>query len=160
MMKVLIAIDSSDFSKLLTDFVINHLWPPGTQFRIMHCLEPVRDVKEIDYERRLTAEAFLREASHKIHESLSKCDVHIDLVLGSPQEEILNLAADWPADMIVIGSHGRGILSRFVMGSVSTAVVLHSPCSVMVVRDPSRKKRETSKDAKAGAKASLGSGAH
>jgi nucleotide-binding universal stress UspA family protein len=38
--------------------------------------------------------------------------------------------------MIVLGSHGRRGLDRFLMGSVSEAVAVHAHCSVEVIRDP------------------------
>jgi nucleotide-binding universal stress UspA family protein len=49
---------------------------------------------------------------------------------------ILDTAAKWHADLIVIGSHGRKGLDRFLLGSVSEAVARHAPCSVQIVRVP------------------------
>ena len=53
---------------------------------------------------------------------------------GDARHEIIDYAAAWPADLIVIGSHGRRGLDRFLLGSVSEGVVRHAPCSVEVVR--------------------------
>ena len=39
-------------------------------------------------------------------------------------------------DVIVVGSHGHGVLKRLVMGSVSQHVVNHAPCPVLLVRAP------------------------
>jgi nucleotide-binding universal stress UspA family protein len=55
---------------------------------------------------------------------------------GDPRTVILDSAANWPADLIVVGSHGRSGLDRFLLGSVSERVVRHAPCSVEVVRTP------------------------
>jgi len=44
------------------------------------------------------------------------------------------MAKEWKADNIVMGSHGRKGLSKFLMGSVSSAVMQHAPCSVMLVK--------------------------
>jgi nucleotide-binding universal stress UspA family protein len=54
--------------------------------------------------------------------------------VATPQELILKEAADWGADLIVLGSHGRRGFSRFLLGSVSEAVASHAPCSVEVIR--------------------------
>lgn len=54
--------------------------------------------------------------------------------IGSPQAEIVNAAKDWPADLIVIGSHGRGGITRALLGSVAESVMRHAPCPVLVVR--------------------------
>ncbi len=53
---------------------------------------------------------------------------------GHPGEEIVGAAKTWGADLIVIGSHGRGGLGRVLLGSVAEAVMRHAPCPVLVVR--------------------------
>jgi len=56
------------------------------------------------------------------------------LRMGQADEEIVDLAAELRADLIVMVSRGRGGLKRLLMGSVSHPVVRHAHCSVMVVR--------------------------
>lgn len=58
------------------------------------------------------------------------------LVEGDPAEEILKAAADTAADLIVLGTHGRGGLSRVLMGSVAEAVVRKAACPVLTVKAP------------------------
>ncbi|HEY5377291.1 MAG TPA: universal stress protein [Polyangiaceae bacterium] len=53
----------------------------------------------------------------------------------SPGREIAQLAADLEADLVVVGTHGRGGLTRLLMGSTAHAVVTLSPCPVLVVRE-------------------------
>ena len=53
---------------------------------------------------------------------------------GEPGEAIVAAAESEKADLIVVGSHGRSGVSRFLIGSVSDYVVRHAPCPVMVVR--------------------------
>jgi nucleotide-binding universal stress UspA family protein len=53
---------------------------------------------------------------------------------GKPAEEIMKVAAKQHADLIVMGAQGLGAIARFLLGSVSTRVVQHSSCSVLVVR--------------------------
>jgi nucleotide-binding universal stress UspA family protein len=54
--------------------------------------------------------------------------------LGKPAEEIMKVASKHHADLIVMGAKGLGAIARFLLGSVSTRVVQHSSCSVLVVR--------------------------
>jgi nucleotide-binding universal stress UspA family protein len=54
------------------------------------------------------------------------------LMEGAPGDVLVAAAAD--ADLVVVGSHGRGGLARALLGSVSHHVVKHSPCPVVVVR--------------------------
>jgi universal stress protein A len=56
------------------------------------------------------------------------------VVPGGPADDIVKAAREWPADLIVIGSHGRSGLQRALLGSVAEAVTRHAPCPVLVVR--------------------------
>lgn len=58
------------------------------------------------------------------------------VAVGKPASEIVKTAREWPADVIVIGSHGRHGLERALLGSVADGVMHHAPCSVLVVRTP------------------------
>ena len=53
---------------------------------------------------------------------------------GDAGTEICRLAAELPADVVVVGSRGRGAIRRALLGSVSTQVVNRAPCSVLVTR--------------------------
>jgi nucleotide-binding universal stress UspA family protein len=55
---------------------------------------------------------------------------------GVPYREILALATDERADLVVIGTHGRGGLDRALLGSVADRVVRLAPCPVLTVREP------------------------
>ena len=54
---------------------------------------------------------------------------------GSPKRRIVEESKAWGADLIVVGSHGRRGLTRYLLGSVSEAVAMHAHCSVEVIRD-------------------------
>jgi len=58
------------------------------------------------------------------------------LKTGVPHEEIVKTAGEEAADYIVIGTHGRGALDRFLLGSVADRVVRTAPCPVVTVRQP------------------------
>jgi len=59
------------------------------------------------------------------------------LVLGNPADEIVQLASDLDADLIVIGTHGRRGVQRFVLGSIAERVVRFATCPVLVERPKS-----------------------
>lgn len=89
-----------------------------------------------DYLRGL--EAHMRET---LSAGLRDCGARDDgitvderVVESQPADALLEAAKD--ADMLVVGSHGRGGMRRLLLGSVSRECVLHSPCPVVVV--PSR----------------------
>jgi nucleotide-binding universal stress UspA family protein len=56
------------------------------------------------------------------------------LMMGEVAQEIVDLAEDLRAGLIVMGSRGRGGIRRALMGSVSDSVVRHAHCTVMVTR--------------------------
>jgi len=69
------------------------------------------------------------------HRRLSpRATAHEFTPVGSPDAEIVNAAKEWPADVIVIGSHGRKGLQRALLGSVAEGVMRQAPCPVLVVR--------------------------
>ena len=53
---------------------------------------------------------------------------------GSAHEEIVNLATDERAELIIMGTHGRTGLDRLLLGSVTDRVIRFSPCPVLTVR--------------------------
>jgi nucleotide-binding universal stress UspA family protein len=54
--------------------------------------------------------------------------------VGDPIDSICNAAGGWPADLVVIGSHGREGIERVLLGSVAEGVARQAPCPVLVVR--------------------------
>lgn len=55
---------------------------------------------------------------------------------GVAHQEIVGLAHDERADLIVIGTHGRGGINRMLLGSVADRVIRLAPCAVLTVRGP------------------------
>jgi nucleotide-binding universal stress UspA family protein len=53
---------------------------------------------------------------------------------GDPGDTIVEAARSERVDIVLVGSHGRGAVGRFFLGSVSEHVVRHAPCPVLVVR--------------------------
>jgi nucleotide-binding universal stress UspA family protein len=139
-MNILAAVDGSEFS----DAAIQNLIltrPTDAQVRIIHVIEPFPVIESWVYtpdwnkmleEQRKDAEAFVAQAARTLREA--KFSVTTSIEHGNPQSVIVDTAAKWPADLIVMGSHGRRGLERFLMGSVSDGVARHAPCSVLIVR--------------------------
>ena len=75
----------------------------------------------------MEAEETLANAGFKVSEAVL-------IPLGAPKELILAEAEKWQADLVVVGSHGRRWIKRFLLGSVSEAVAIHANCSVEVIR--------------------------
>jgi nucleotide-binding universal stress UspA family protein len=61
------------------------------------------------------------------------------LTMGDPAGEIVRIATDERAEMIVLGTHGRTGMVRLLMGSVAEAIVRRAPCPVLVYREAAEK---------------------
>jgi nucleotide-binding universal stress UspA family protein len=100
--------------------MLNQLEPPDiAQQAVLDSLEREADEILAEAERQGTA-AGVPVTVHKRH--------------GHPGAEITTQAREVEADLTVVGSHGRGRLDRFFLGSVSSYVVDHAESTVMVVR--------------------------
>jgi nucleotide-binding universal stress UspA family protein len=70
----------------------------------------------------------------RVQQVLPEWSVTLDVRSGSPAFELLNRAEQYQPQLIVVGSHGRTALGRFVLGSVSQKVLTEALCSVRIGR--------------------------
>lgn len=158
-MKILLATDGSDCSVGAVHAVANHPWPEGTVFRVLSVEELMVVGNQMDASS-LSAvypASLLEELVTQAHErATSAAEMAKSLLvragrkltegpstpLGDPRGIILDTAKEWPADLIVVGSHGRRGLDRYLMGSVSEAVAVHAQCSVRVIRGAQHAKND------------------
>lgn len=71
-------------------------------------------------------------AAQEVIDALELDNAEPLVVLGDPGHEICQTAASLPADVVVLGTHGRGGIKRAIMGSTSDHVVRHCVCPVLV----------------------------
>jgi nucleotide-binding universal stress UspA family protein len=79
------------------------------------------------------AEARLRQLVAALPQDLSVTSI---VRRGDPAEEILRLVREEPVDLVCMGARGRGRVTGALLGSVSTAVLHHSPVPVVVLHPP------------------------
>lgn len=68
--------------------------------------------------------------------NLGRLSPRTEVRVGSPAGEIVAAAGDLKADLICLGTHGRGGLAHWLLGSIAETIVRTAPCSVLTVRDP------------------------
>lgn len=91
---------------------------------------------DITRELRTEGEALLRRTREQLPRSV-RPRVEERLHEGDSARGIVAAAEEWRADLIVLGTHGRGALGRLLMGGTADWVFRHAPCPVLVVRrDP------------------------
>lgn len=142
-MKILLAIDDSSFAEATTRALIAQFEPKGAEVRVIHVIEPIAftPVPQMDpqYYPELQvqmkgAKELVERAAHELRGAGFRVSTAVEP--GDARSVIVDQAAEWPADLIVVGSHGRKGLKRFLLGSVSEAVAHHAPCSVEIVKIP------------------------
>ena len=134
--RIALAIDGSPASAKALEFVLTTFQPDrstGKGGRVSIHVSVVHVMPFMKYPE-------VREAGRKLVDQnvqkLVKAGFTAEPVcqLGKPAEEIMEVAAKHHADLIVMGAKGLDAVSRFFLGSVSTRVVQHANCSVLVVR--------------------------
>jgi nucleotide-binding universal stress UspA family protein len=83
--------------------------------------------------------SFVEQARERLHDAGTAahgfCDVSERVETGTAWREILRVAKETSADLIVMGAHGHGALGRLFLGSTTNQVVRHAPCPVLIVRE-------------------------
>lgn len=146
-MKVLLAMDGSPCSETALGEVARRPWPPDTQVRVLSVVEPpapliaepymeaVGYFEEAEKALREQARAAVERAAERLRvEPRAPLQVSTGVLTGSAKRTIVEVAEEWGADLIVVGSHGYKSWERMLLGSVSQAVAAHARCSVLIVR--------------------------
>jgi nucleotide-binding universal stress UspA family protein len=147
-MKILLATDASSFSDRAVNAVASRPWPEGSEIKVLYVVHPpIPDVPDpllmlyaarmqmLKHEREHGKTTVERAASRlREGEGNRSLEITTEVLEGSPKGLIVDEAERWDADLIVVGSRGRGAAGRFLLGSVSLAVAMRTPCSVEIVR--------------------------
>ena len=95
---------------------------------------PTDEELEEAYQQRIMTEG--KEATAYVENAGRAANVEVEPVIlrGIPAEEIIGFAEKNDIDLIVMGTHGRTGIKKFLLGSVAEKVVRHATKSVLVVR--------------------------
>jgi nucleotide-binding universal stress UspA family protein len=153
MTKILLATDGSGHGDAAVDAIAHWQYPPDSEVRVISVVEPPyfsptsggesNIYEQMKEDARAMARAAVDKAAAMLRagEEGRPLNVTAEVLFGSPKRVILEDAEAFGADLIVVGSHGHGMLERFLLGSVSQAVALHANCSVEIVRSPKTQTR-------------------
>jgi nucleotide-binding universal stress UspA family protein len=138
-MRVLLAIDNSKFSEAATQAVIAQYQPQETQVKVLNVVDlaipiPTSDAAGFREESLKHGQEVVRRAEQMLNRAGYTVQTAVEE--GDPKSKIIDQATQWNAELIVVGSHGRKGIDRFLMGSVAEGVVRHAPCSVEIIRLP------------------------
>lgn len=141
-MKILIAVDGSLHTQKAIDYLAKHrsMFVSGNEFVVVHvCIGvPGHIARHLskgtiaEYYQEETTKVLDPVKAHLANQSIAHYTV--DARHGHAAEEILKSASEHGAELIVMGTHGHGILGRALLGSVAAKVVAETDISVLLVQ--------------------------
>jgi len=145
-MKILIALDDSRHSDRALEFVTRMRWPAGSRVIVLTTLQEVTaslaaadapgTVLAAPPQQRQWLEGLVARAESTLREAGFSTEGRV--LAGDPREVLVQVAQSERADLLVVGSRGRTGITKLMLGSVSSHVVTHAPCSVLVVKQAGR----------------------
>src|SRR5437762_8567268 len=138
-MNILLPVDGSPESAAAVQAVATRPWPRGSNLRILSVIQnvgppPVGEFMvpaAADFDalnRQQTAQA--ESVTSETEASLKSTGLPVETKVrnGEAGDTIIDEATEWPADLIVMGTHGYTGLKKLMLGSVAQSVVSHAPC--------------------------------
>lgn len=134
--RVLVAVDPSYAALPTAREAVAFARLLGCPLRALHVIDPPPAIAELapDWSREII--------EREIWPAIPLVERGKIIREGVPFDTIVNEAAAWRADVIVVGSHGKGWVDRLLIGSVTENLLNNLPCAVLVVPVPARRHRE------------------
>ncbi|RQD68594.1 MAG: universal stress protein [Tindallia sp. MSAO_Bac2] len=141
MKKILVALDGSETSQKVIEEAVKVAEKNESDIAIITVVKSIRPTLyhpgsnlhiTIDNEFEKRAKEITEKAREAFENVSGKVETHIEY--GDPAEEILKMADKMKADLIVMGSRGLSDFKRVMLGSVSTKVLNHADCDMLIVR--------------------------
>jgi nucleotide-binding universal stress UspA family protein len=141
MEKIIVAVDLSDIATVAVDYAASFALAFKCHVHILHVEVPVPAyigneivqpiIPSVSEEELNIIRKDLSAIVDHLHQRGVKAD--FELVKGPVIETIVEKAANYKADLIIMGAHNHGFLYRAFIGTVSTGVLKHSPCPVLII---------------------------
>lgn len=141
---ILVPVDFSPGSYSAVDYAVGLALAHGAALTLFHAQEPLTPMSQIvpgadggidlqaNKDRILSG---LQDLAARIKRERA-LELSVAIGTGFPTEQILSKAEEGRFDLIVMGTHGRTGMGRFIMGSVAETVVRRSHCPVLTVHLP------------------------
>jgi nucleotide-binding universal stress UspA family protein len=143
--KILVAVDSSSHSQHALEFITRMRWPAGSRMIVMSVVQPVAGIVASAYDPLPAPPELEQEHRASVHETVARAErllresgfaTESRIADGDPRTALVETAKHERTNLIVVGSRGHSGVTKLMLGSVSSHVVTHAPCSVLVVKQP------------------------
>jgi nucleotide-binding universal stress UspA family protein len=132
---ILVPLDGSEFSESVLDPAIDiaRRWDARLEIVTVHEAVPALDHDQWESASREWSEHYIEEVADRIQEE-TDFKVTATSLNGSPAEAIQHHVLARGVDLVVMGTHGRGPMSRFWLGSTADGLVRHSTVPILLLR--------------------------
>ncbi|UCG86342.1 MAG: universal stress protein [Gemmatimonadota bacterium] len=110
----------------------------GAKLKLIHVVEPMPDIPSytIDLPEAQNIKRATEQFEQIVQPLIESGHIETDVVSGSADATIARVAEEWDADIVVIGSHGKGWVERILLGSTTQKLIRNMPASLLVVSVP------------------------
>jgi nucleotide-binding universal stress UspA family protein len=140
-MRIVVGVDDSKFSEEAIQAIVRQFRPQDTEVQVLHVLQPVTVSPPPEMAAGYAPEleglvGAARELVERMAQTLRARDFKVNTAIkeGDARLTIIDSAVEWKADLIVVGSHGRSVMQRLLLGSTADSVARTAHCSVEIVR--------------------------
>ena len=138
-MKILIGVDDSPFSDDLVKAMVTQFRSQTTEALVLHVVGPPVPEMAAGYAPemeggRKSAHTLVERIATNLRHAGFKTETAVEI--ADVREGIIDAALRWGADLILVGSHGKRGLRRFLLGGTAEFVSRHAACSVEIIRKP------------------------
>lgn len=138
--RIVVGVDGSDYAEAALDWALDEARRRGAKLQVVHSwqylpvvAEPMAGAPPIPFEE------LAANAQQVVDEAVAKAtggkdagvDIEVTIVEGPPAAALLDCAKD--ADLLVVGSRGRGGFKGLLLGSVSQQISHHAHCPVVIL---------------------------
>jgi len=138
-MTVVVGVDGSDISQRVVRRAIEEAGRRSTDLHVVHVFHPrMLGVAEVAYDWSSLAAAERRAVWDSVDGVMSRAAVPIETVdlEGYPPDTLVDYCNNVSAELLVLGTRGRGELASLIMGSTSHRAAQLARCDVLIVRPP------------------------
>jgi nucleotide-binding universal stress UspA family protein len=135
--RILVAYDGSAPARSAYAAALDMAAKYASEVYVVAVARPPEFAEEVETEAALeSAREHLAKKFGELEGEAARLGVkpHLSVVTGHPAEQIVRAAEEYDIELIILGHRGHGVFERWLLGSVSRAVIAYAHCAVMVVR--------------------------